>query len=336
MKKLLISFLILAMMLSLFACAGKNNESSKEPTEKVTVVAPDGAPALSLAYLMNQNSDKYDFEIVDSSTISTYVTGTDPKADICILPVNLASKLLGKGDVYQMLGVVTHGNLFLLSQDSQTVYTAENLSALVGKTVGVIQLANVPGLTFKTVLNKNNVPWKEMGNSDEVDPEKVNLKALADASEVIPGGGCDVYLAPEPAASLKVSKTPLAFVGNIQSLYGGDKGYPQAVVVAKKQLAEEYKNFVSDFIKGLSDTSSWLADSESSVIVSAINSHVTQGMTPSLNENNLSKEAIANSGVWFTPSSECKQEVIDFLSLVISINSNAGAVPEDNFFYNGK
>ena len=70
---------------------------------------PDGAPALAMAQLMVSESDTESYHVVDSSTIQTYVTGENPKADLCILPLNLASKLLGTGETYQMLGTVTHG-----------------------------------------------------------------------------------------------------------------------------------------------------------------------------------------------------------------------------------
>ena len=250
--------------------------------------------------------------------------------------MNLAAKLLGSGEVYRLLGTVTHGNLFLLSQNTEIEYDKDNLSQLVGKTVGVIQLANVPGLTFKSVLNKYGIPWVEMGNGDEVAADKVNLKALTDASEVIPNGGCDVYLAPEPAASLKVSKTPLAFVGNLQTLYGGSNGYPQAVIVAKKSVIDAYPELISSLKKDLSDTSAWLlADStDPDVIVDAIAKFATPGMTPSLNKNNLSKDAVRNSGVWFTPSSDCKEEIVAFLQSVMEINPASAAVPADVFFEN--
>ena len=80
---------------------------------------------------------------------------------MCVLPVTAASKLLGQGNRYKMVGVVTHGNLFLISKDGEAL-TAENLSNLKGKTVGVLKINEVPGLTFKTILNKYNIPFEEI------------------------------------------------------------------------------------------------------------------------------------------------------------------------------
>ena len=66
---------------------------------KYTVYAPDGAPALALAYAISQKDDRFDYRIVDSALIHIQVTGRNPQADFCILPVNLASKLLGNGEI---------------------------------------------------------------------------------------------------------------------------------------------------------------------------------------------------------------------------------------------
>ena len=70
--------------------------------EAVQVYMPDGAPALALAKLMNEGGTDAEYHVVDSSTIQVYVTGDAPAADVCVLPVNLASKLLGTGEEYQM------------------------------------------------------------------------------------------------------------------------------------------------------------------------------------------------------------------------------------------
>ncbi len=119
----------------------------------LTASAEDGASvdAASLA-------GKFEYNIVDSSAIQTYVTGNDPAADICILPVNLAVKLLGSGETYQLAGTITHGNLFLLATDGSTI-TADNISSLAGKTIGCIQLANVPGLTLKLTLKNYGLDY---------------------------------------------------------------------------------------------------------------------------------------------------------------------------------
>lgn len=126
------------------------------------IYMPDGAPALSMAKFMSEDRAGCDFNVVDASAITSYVTGEDPKADLCVLPLNAASKLLGTGAKYKMLGTVTHGNLYLLSTDnSAKIESAQDLKTLAGKSVGTIQINNVPGLTLKLLLKKNNIEYTE-------------------------------------------------------------------------------------------------------------------------------------------------------------------------------
>ena len=174
-----------------------------------SVYAPDGAPALSLANAIQASTgNTFEYHIVAANTITAQVTGATPAADFCVLPVNAAAKLLGSGTVYQMLGTVTNGNMYFLGAGKQASLTTKNLaSALKGKTIGVVQLANVPGLTLRCVLEANNIPYDILGNDTQAsDSSKVHLKAINDAATgVTPAGGCDYYLCPEPAASAKVS-----------------------------------------------------------------------------------------------------------------------------------
>lgn len=154
-----------------FFFAGLNtpNELDRERVvlDEISIYAPDGAPALALAGLMageisTENvAKKINYHVVDASTIQTYVTGNNPAADICILPVNLAANLLGSAEKYTMLGTVTHGNLYIISAKTGEQITAENIEILRGKTVGVVNLAAVPGLTFKLILNKYGIEYQD-------------------------------------------------------------------------------------------------------------------------------------------------------------------------------
>ena len=125
--------------------------------EKITVVAPDGAPALAIAKFINDNQNfgtgkTFSYKVVSSSKIGAAVQqGT---GDIVIIPVNAASKLYkaNSNDTYKMVSVVTHGNLYIMSTEK-----IESIIALKNKTLGVIGQGLVPDLTLKAVLNKNNM-----------------------------------------------------------------------------------------------------------------------------------------------------------------------------------
>lgn len=139
-------------------------EGTIEYSHQISVYAPDGAPAIGLSGLIAENSlTGVDYHIIDPNTVQTVVGGTDPKADICVLPVNLAVKILGNARNYKLIGTLTHGNLYILSKNG-TQINSDNLNELIGKTVGVVNLAQVPGLTFKVILKNYGIEFVEPYN----------------------------------------------------------------------------------------------------------------------------------------------------------------------------
>ena len=325
-----------AAALGLAAC-----KQDADTDKTYSVYAPDGAPALALVNAIEDKAEKFEYHVVDSSTIQTYVTGEEPAADFCILPVNAASKILGTGTVYQMLGTVTNGNLFSLSAEDNEDLTQDNLSTLVGKSVGVVQLPNVPGLTLQAVLNKYGIDYQIVGNDGEKAEDKVNLIAF-DPANVTPAGGCDYYLCPEPAASTKIKGTasaakPFRMAGDLQELYGGEEGYPQAVLVAKKSVLEgdkTDKDVVKTMLSYMEESGTYLETVTPETVLSALDGVRTEGLSASFNANNLTSEVIANCSVRCTTASACKQRVNAFREELIAVNESAAKAVSDAFFYN--
>ena len=337
MKKI-VSFAMGALMLG-----GMLSAAACNPTPAVTefdVYAPDGAPALALVNAIAAEDDTFTYHVVDSSTIQTYVTGTAPEAaEYCILPVNLASRLLGTGERYQMLGTVTNGNLYFLSTGS-TVLTAENIaSELPGKTIGVVQLANVPGLTLQAVLASYDIEYQQITSLEDENRSQTAVNLLAmNATDVTPAGGCDYYLCPEPAATTKINGTasaaaPLVPAGDLQALYGDGEGYPQAVLVARSDVVDEPAT--EALIGYMQGSAEYLADASPETVLTLLDDKRTEGLAPSFNANNLNATVIANCSVRFVPAQQDKARVTSFLSELIAVNANAAATVSDAFFFAG-
>ncbi len=337
MKKflsLLFSIICIFTALSFVAC--------KEDNTKLSLYAPDGAPALSVARLLDDQNIVKDVEvnIVLASTINAFVTGAEKKADFAILPVNLASKALGNATDYKLLGVVTNGNLFIMGKNASQDINASNLNHLVGKKVGVINLANVPGLTFKAILSDNGIDFTTLSDGGEVDANKVNLLGLTDGTAVTPASQCDYFVVPEPAATTKQTMTggALKICGSLQALYGDGQGYPQAVLVAKKTVIENHGQTVEELINSFAENSSWLASQavSSEKIVNAVKSgFVDSDMAPTFTANNLNKTVVSNCAVAFKSATEAKANVLAYLSKINGVSLNAWGTPVDEFFYLG-
>ena len=338
MKKfitLILSLLLLLVSLFSFGC------KTETQSDKLQLYAPDGAPALSVARLIHDKKAVGEVKnnVVNASAIQTFVTGEKPKADFCIMPVNAAVKLLGNASRYQMLGVVTHGNLFIMKKATGEQITKANLTDLLGKKVGVINLANVPGLTFKAILNDASIEYVDITESGAVYANKVNLIALANGQAVTPQADCDYFVVPEPAATTKENATQgkLSIAGSLQELYGEGQGYPQAVLVAKKSVIQDKPEVVAKLVNSFSQNQSWLTDSQTSMndVVNAVQSALGEDVTPTFNANNLNLTVIGNCAISFRSASLEKTAVLDYMTKINAITNGAWGTPANDFFLVG-
>lgn len=327
MKKgaILLAAALAASAVGFFGC--------QQEREEWQVYMPDGAPALALALPMyeDKDGDGWEYNVVSATKIPTYVTGNAPEAELCVLPVNLAAKLLGTGSTYRLAGVVTHGNFYLLSKEN-VQYTRENAAELIGKTVGVVQLNNVPGLTLKAALAALEIPYNDLSDGGAVSENAVNLKAVSPSGLV----GADVYMAPSPEADANSKKNDLQFVGSLQQLYSGDetKGYPQAVIVVKNELLEKDEARVRELLGKIQSGASWIKTTDASTVVSAVRAHLADGLTAKFNVGNLTAEAVARSGIWMQYiSAETVAEVDGFLEKLVAVDASMAAVPADGFYW---
>ncbi len=304
--------------------------------EELTVYMPDGAPAIAMAGLMaaDTKGDGVDYKVVTPALISSKVTNKaeGKNADLCVLPLTAASKLLGDGERYQMLGAVTHGNLYLIAKED---FLFDGLSSLVGKTVGVLQINEVPGLTLKATLQRAQIAYEELKNDGERAENAVNLLAVTGA-DAVGVANADCFLIAEPAASLQAKKG-YRIVGDLQALYGGEKGYPQAVLVAKKSVIAGKAEWLDSFLSSLQGGAAWLQTASGEDIVSTIGDHLEDmSAQTSLQAAALSREVVGRCGIYFTYASECKGEAASFLTDLISVNDMAAAMPAEEFYWQGK
>ena len=94
MKKFL-AIVLSALMLT----AGTALFAACSDEDGIDVYAPDGAPALALAQLMGEemqfgSNKPVNYNVVNANTVQTYVTGENPQAELCVLPVNAAAMAL--------------------------------------------------------------------------------------------------------------------------------------------------------------------------------------------------------------------------------------------------
>ena len=338
MKKFLAVVLaVCTLAFGAFAVAACSNDD-----DAIDVYAPDGAPALVLAQLMSEEmqfDEKVNYHVVNASTIDTYVTGEDLRAELCVLPVNAAAAKLGSGENYTMLGTVTHGNIYIVSNTEKTELTRENLATqLEGKVVGCIQLQNFVGFALQIVLNNLDIDYTIIEDVEQPAASGVSIVNIAKPAEQITGTATyDYMVAAEPVVSTKTGAIEtLEIVGDLQELYGAG-GYPQAVLVAKNDLIENNAAFVEKFIAAVEANAAWLLNEQTSAetIVNAVSSHLPENSTPTFTAQNLTKTVIQNCAVRFESAASGKDRVKEFLSEITSVN-NVQFNISDSFFYSAQ
>lgn len=238
---------------------------------------------------------------------------------------------------YQMLGTVTHGNLYFLSKNSEEKFdTTASLQSLIGKKVGVVQLPNVPGLILKLILKKNKVPFEQIEPADIAAEDKVNLLAIssdnAAATIVANAENYDCFVAADPLVTLKTNQN-LFRSGSLQALYG-ENGYPQAVIVGKSAFLKQYPEWTNKFMEKLSGADEYLAESAAAAILAPYTAAYTaDGRTGSWNAKNLNAASVANCNVKFEASATCKTAVTTIVTEMFEIQGQAAPTLTDAFFY---
>jgi NitT/TauT family transport system substrate-binding protein len=219
MKKLLV---LIVLSIVLTACTSKPKQDIK-----LTIIAPKGAPAVTLIPLLNDTSDR--ISLVDGSELLTaeLIKG---EMDLIIAPINLGVKLIEEGKAaYRLAAVVTWGNLYIV--DSRVaismIYDPEPL-AMFG--VGA-----VPEMILNTV--KDKLPFNF---------EHVPFASVADVRGQLLANAYRFGLLAEPVASATLAAAeaagrPFGIVSDLQALWKtvtGFDNYPQAALFVRTDLED--------------------------------------------------------------------------------------------------
>ena len=335
MKKTINILLAIVFAISLAFNMGCNGCKAKTP-DKITVIAPDGAPAISIAQMMANNEnfgEEVTYTIVNSTNLSTYIT---EGVDVAVVPVNMATMVAAKG--YKIVAINTQGNLYMLGAN-----VISNLTDLIGKKVGCIQYGNVPGLTLRAILNEANVPYQQIGDvNSDIDENKVNIFGCEPTAVagLLSANKADYVLTAEPSAIVVINKLTSAGKDvkvclNIQQIYEttfGEK-YPQAVTIVSDKLIEKNPAFIKKFVKGLQNNASYLTEDNITSIIEAINTHMEEGVTSSLSSANLNIVSLINSNVEYADAQANKDRIINYINKIITIDATkAKAISEDIFY----
>ena len=260
MKKKLSLFLVIVLSLLTVVGCGNNkatqSEATKNTTEikEISFVAPDGLPAIAVAKLIKEKPEvkagyniNYTIE-KNSESLGTSVMKSEP--DIAIVPSNLAAIVFNKNKEYKIAGTVGFGSFYIGSTNENAT-----LEDLKGKEVYNIGKGLTPDIIAKTILKDKGIDVDKDINFSYVD-------GVNELAPIILSGKTQYAVIPEPALSTVQSKNEkFKVILNLneewKKINNSEYGYPQATIIIKKDLCENHKEFVKEFLKQVKAGTEW-------------------------------------------------------------------------------
>lgn len=223
-------------------CACSQTEKSIEP---ISVLVPQGAPALATLSLSSQESVTVD-SVSGSDPLSAELIKNDSNYDIIIAPINLGTKLMEKGNTpYRLAAVITWGNLYIVGEAD---YHNGDAFAAFGE-------AAVPGKILANYADIKNVTY--FNSVQDVQAQLLSNKVKAG-------------LLAEPAATATIAKAKekgktLTILQDLQEAKttDGQSGYPQAAIFVKdlaksKAVLADIEEFVNNGCKDQEQVSAYI------------------------------------------------------------------------------
>ena len=327
-KKAIVCLLAAMFASSCFACTPRDGNV-------VHVYMPDGAPAIALSKLMHEGYENTEFTVVPSATIRERVASG--AADLAIIPINAAAALYNGNAGIKMLSVNTHGNLYIVSKDGESADI--EFSDLVGKKIAVIMQNDVPGLTFRMMLEKSALPFVEVATTDSAEDGKISVNYVADGQAAIaalklPTSPADYALLAEPQATNAVKTLNGRVVCDVQEqwreMFGGT--FPQACLVAKSTLDDGY---IANFMSALTASDGW-AEEHPTEAVAAVKSHAEAGTASTLPA--LTAAMIKGCNIKTVAAADIKTACEKYFEALGKLKKPDGTpvlakAPDDGFYY---
>ena len=249
-KKVSLFLVIILSMLILVGCGSGNatkSESAKSTTEikEIKFVAPDGLPSIAVAKLIKEKPEikggyniSYTIE-KNSESLGTSVMKSEP--DISIVPSNLAATVYNKNKEYKIAGTVGFGSFYIGSTNEN-----QTLEDLKGKEVYNIGKGLTPDIIARTILKDKGIDVDKDINFSYVD-------GVNELAPIILSGKTQYAVIPEPALSTVQSKNEkfkviLDLNEEWKKINNSEYGYPQSTIIVKKDLYENHKEFVKEFL----------------------------------------------------------------------------------------
>ncbi|MDE6618690.1 MAG: ABC transporter substrate-binding protein [Clostridiales bacterium] len=313
-----------ALVLPLTACGGDDDKAT------IHVYMPDGAPAISLAALMDSGYSGFDFTVVPSEEIAGVVSART--ADMAIMPIDAAAKLYNSGTDIVMLSVNTHGNLYMVGNQEDIA-----LADLKGKKLGVIGQGSVPDNVLRMLLKDADID-SEISENEVEGKVALTYNAAPTLIPMFKQGKLDYILLGEPAVTNAVNATGGKIAMDMQAQWQAafDGKFPQACLVAKSSLVNDRKSDVDKFLAAVKNADGW-AELNPEKALKAVSDNMKKGNQTTLQA--LNADIVKRCNISAVSASDSKTECNAYFEKLHELTAYGlgtpvlAKVPDDKFYY---
>ena len=346
MKKMTVLACLLAMLISLTACAAASTPETtaapetavtEAPTTEATEAPTEAAVPVRLGAMTGPTGIGMVklFDDADKDTASPYTYTVKGAADeltplllqgeldIVSVPANLASVLYNKTEgKVKALAVNVLGVLYLAEYNSDEI---TSLADLKGKTIYATGKGSTPEYFLRYVLTQNGL-----------DPDTdVTLDWKSEPSEVLAvlnGQGSGIAMLPQPYVTAAAAQLGEGFQVKLsvseewQKVSGGTP-CTTACILVRSQFAEENPAAVERFLADYADSAAWVNEN-----VEAAGDLCGQY---EIVKAPIAKKAIPQCNIVSITGSDMKAALSSCLEVLFQQNPAAvgGALPQDDFYY---
>lgn len=296
--------------------------ADKAPLDlKIKVLA--GPTAISVGKMIENtaflgNNTNYNVEILNQPKLAS-ASILSKEADIITVPTNMAAILYNKKGDYQVGGVMIWGNLYLAGTES-----INSISELKGKEIFLTGKGATPDILLQKTLKDNNIdPQKDITLTYLATPQELASYAIS--------GKASISVIPEPILTKTMSKNKnIKIIHDFQAAwkkqYKTKVGYPQTVVLVKKDIVKSHPQIVDSFLYEFANN---MNEIETDVNTAAILGEKLEiGLAAG-----ILKTAIPRSNFHYNSGDSVKTEINNYLQALYDFNPAAvgGKLPDEGF-----
>ena len=309
MKKILNFIAVITTVILMISCNQGNNSITNEEIN-ATLISPDGLPSIAISKLITDNSKIENITLESSIEKTTDLLLSElmkGKADLAIVPSNLALQAYKKNLGYKVAATIGWGSLYLVSTEE-----ISNISELEGCEVYNTGKGLTPDIVFKNILSKNNV------NEDNI-----NFSYVGAASELAPlliSEQAKYAVVPEPVLSTVMAKNSdikiiLSLNDEWIKVNNVENGYPQSTLLIKEEFYNKIKdtNVYDKLIEAFNESEKWVIDNPQ------LAAEKCEELGITVNKDVIN-ESIKNSNLRFTTIEDSKKEYEAYFSTIDTDN----------------